>query len=369
MAAEEYIAWQPPISPTDLYNAADYLQRKSLLCGFFDYSQKDTYNPGTYIVQRTAHGTTTCILIDRNVFSLIKDFALGRRLEADKGKLVGAFMTFAIVCDIQIEPSIALYEYAEHNGSDAARRDLKVFRHADNIDVQTYVRLLRGEICRLPEKEEYQYSELPPPCLEDYTRPLRNWQFNYPLILKIAELQLTPLAPIKRMHRFLSWMWQDFLFSGPATIFGSIFLNPARGGHKRMIKGLTSLDPGVRMAGIRNACWDLCLVQEWLRHLGEQATDNRLWLLASADRALMDMAKRIGISQSAVVKLGQEELSKRPFIEVWGEEAGCELYTYYRTLLTSQDSKTRACYASDFNGGYCQNLIAELEQRLFKDHQ
>jgi len=366
VATEGYIAWQPPIPASDLYRAADLLHRKGLLCGFFDYSQEDTYNPRTYIVQRTSHETRTCMLIDRNIFSLIKDLSLGRRLEADKAQLIGAFMTFAIVCDIGIEPCIALYEYAAYNGNDAAWHDLQIFRHADNMNIKTYVALLRGDICSVPEQDVYKSDELTAPCPYDFTHPLKNWEFNYPFILKIAELELIPLPPVERVRRFLFWMWKDFLFSGPATLFGSIFLSPARAGHKRMIKGLQSPDPDVRKAGIKNACWDLCLVQEWLRHLGEQRRDNRLWLLASADQALMHTAKRIAFSQSVLDRLGQGELSKNAFTEVWGEKMGRELYAFYSRLLSSQDSETRVCHTGLFNAGYCKSLTNELEKGLFE---
>lgn len=358
-----FVTWQCPVPIVLLERAYEKLREHQVLVGSFDFSQQSTYDAETYLLQQAAHRTEVFILIDRNLFSTAKDWASGRKLPAESGERLGALMLVAIAHGMAIEPKIALYEYADTHGTAAAVHDLQVFRHADNIAVTSYARLLEGELDLLPLSEQFAGHQDSTSEDVDFTTPLKTWRFNYPLALKIAQLERAQLRPHDRMRAYLEWMWSDYAFSAPATAFGVMFLSPGKCGHKKMIKNLHSKDPKARASGLRNACWDMCLLQEWLKLLPEQREHNRLWLLASADKALVHAAR--GLVTTQPMNEGQWDRARmQSFIEAWGGEHGACLYQHCERLWGMEDSPDRVANRTGLPAEYRDALIRKLESEV-----
>lgn len=358
-----FIEWDCPVDLAVLEEAFRVLQERQLLVGAFDNLQGKTFGLYTYSLQQALHGTELFILIDRNLLSFVKEFALGKCLAARNRIDLGALMVVAMVHDISFEPCIALYEYADSHDNLAVSRDLQIFHHADNLPLRIYVDLLFQRIDRLPAPRRFINGQDSVPNEYDFTVPLKTWNFNYPLLLKIAQLERTQLKPEERMVAYLDWMWSEYIFSGPATAFGIMFLSPGRCGHKKMIKDLFCSDRSRRSAGLRNACWDLCLMQEWMKRLRQQDMENRLWLLASADKALSHAACRLTMSNS----LDEQQLTeakKGNFCEAWGQDRGMKLYLHYRLLLDTQNSSRRMANSPQFSREYCDQLSKRIEDEI-----
>jgi hypothetical protein len=359
---ERLIVRKYPVDPAVVEKALRILKEYQILIGSFDYSQEKTYDGNTYILQSTLYETELSILVDRNLFSFMKSFALGIILSERKRILLGALMVVAITYEMTFEPSVAIYEYAEKNGNTAAYQDIQIFYHADNLPLEVYVDLFLGKLDRIPDSQCFK-QHLSFSIENDFTIPLKNWSFNYPLVLKIAQLERSALKPNQRMDAYLEWMWSDYLFSAVSTLFGVIYLSPGKCGHKGLIKDLFSSDQEKRLAGLHNACWDLCLIQEWMKLLYEQKDQNKLWLLASADKALSYAARRIATSQFFDQKQ-LDDMKSQIFTDAWGLDKGMVLFRQYQYLWGIIKSPERKANTSCFSRDYCEKLTMQLESEV-----
>ncbi len=148
--------------------------------------QPDVYDPLTYIQQRLTSGTETILLADRNIFTrwlaLMNGAAAG-----PEHRIVAAVTAFAQRGDIIIEPSLALYEAAATAGRDAANKELRQFRIADNLEPVYWADVALSRAATLSPTRQ----PTPPRVGQvDFEMPLRSWRRNYVLSLKMAELAL-----------------------------------------------------------------------------------------------------------------------------------------------------------------------------------
>jgi hypothetical protein len=235
--------------------------------------------------------------------------------------LAAALMAFAQCAEIDIEPNIALYELAFTQGQDAAVDELLAFRLADHVHPGYWaeVGLDRADaIPEMPDGVRIREGDL----AIDFTMRLRRWRRNYILALKIAELELRGGSPVGRMLDLLSWMYQDFLLGGPALALALHYLAP-NSIRKRQLKGLKSPNRERAIAGVRNAAWDLTLISEWIRRVGQQESDARLILLTSFDRGLHRLARSVVDLEGT--SIGVEDRLRANLMDLWGDEAGKRL--------------------------------------------
>lgn len=137
----------------------------------------------------------------------------------------------------------------------------------------------------------------------DLAKPLKRWNRNYILALKMMELELRLTKPIDRVFTLLDWMHEDFMFGGPAALLASVYFAPNSPPRKRVFKDKNSADREKAIAGVRNAAWDLTQLSEFLRKVNEASEGGHTrYLFASFDKHLRLMARlafKFGPSRSA----------------------------------------------------------------------
>lgn len=137
----------------------------------------------------------------------------------------------------------------------------------------------------------------------DLAKPLRRWNRNYILALKMMELELRLTKPIDRVLTLLGWMREDFMFGGPVALLASVYFAPNSPPRKRVFKDKNSADREKAIAGVRNAAWDLTQLSELLRKVNEVSEQGHTrYLFASFDKHLRLMARlafKFGSSGSA----------------------------------------------------------------------
>jgi hypothetical protein len=162
--------------------------------------------------------TETRLLPDRNLVSrmarLVRDGA--QQPLAGPNAIAADLMAFAQAMNLQIEPSIAFHELAHRDGNAVALEELSWFRAADHGQALAWIDLAQGRIDRLP-------IATPEPAVErDLAYPLRRWRRNYVVALRIAELELADMTPLKRALTLFQWMVDDYFMAGPAAIFATM---------------------------------------------------------------------------------------------------------------------------------------------------
>lgn len=317
--AEVFSYWVP-IDPADLRALAETLRNRDVFTPTFSAPDVDHYDPAVYRDQSARFGTSTALLVDRNVFSRWIDIVRGVSPSADH-RSAAAVLAFAQCAEIDVEPNIALYELAFTQGQDAAVDELVSFRLADHVHPGYWaeIALDRADVLGvLPDGVSLRETDL----TIDFTMKLRRWRRNYVLALKIAELELRGGNSVDRLLEMLSWMYRDFLLGGPALALAAHYLAP-NSSRKRLLKGLKSPDRERAIAGIRNAAWDLTLISEWAIRVGKQTSEARLVLLASFDQGLHRLARSVVDVEGASINI--DERLRENLVSLWGEQAGKRL--------------------------------------------
>ena len=128
------------------------------------------------------------------------------------------------------------------------------------------------------------------------------------------------------MSAFIEWMGSDFLFVASAFVLAGRFLAP-NGVRKRVLKSLRGPDRSRALKGIRNAAWDMALISEWGKKVEKENAAGRFWLLASADRALGEMARGLFVPAAKATDVDGFLLGE--LVATWGKAAGHRLYAKY----------------------------------------
>jgi hypothetical protein len=350
-------AYYVPISPSDLIEVAAMLRAADVFTPTFLAPEIDLYDPVVYLQQKYRFKTETWLRLDRNVFTRI--LALARGVPPTPAhRLAAAVQAFAQCAEIEIEPNLALYEGASHDGQATADSELALFRKADHFHPGYWTEIALGRSDALDEPPET--GTQPRPDLKvNFTKPLRRWRRNYILCLKLAELELSAGTAEGRLHTFVQWSHEEFILGGPAIALAAHYLAPnAR--RKRLLKGLRSHDRERALEGIRNAAWDLSILSQWLLDIGQQEQSYRLVLLTSFDAGVHRLARTTADTKGHTSDSGNP--LHRALIYLWGEKIGLSLAAEIEECFSKRDSPNRRVNRPDkFT---IDEFIAEGEARV-----
>jgi len=348
--------YQIPLPPTDLEAIQSIVREQEILSSLATI--EDHCDCLTWRRQAAHRGTQVCALFDRNilsdVLSLVRPASCGWLVQcSDRGRIGAAMMAFLQVSNVVIEPSSALYEAA-----DSAPEELRLFRAADNVRPEIYADIALGRRDFLGRNDLPEYSS--PLPIVDFHKPITGRKKFYIAVLKIAELELSKRSSVEKMEAFLRWTYDEFLFLPSAILLAASHLTDRRAGS--LLKSLRTKDRAKALTNIRNAVWDLQVIQEWCRRTQKQNTENRYWLLCSRDRALKKIARTTLFSGSDA---DAKRLGLEFFQQHWGHQKGEAIADLLARLLSDKDNPARRAN-SDPPVGYLDGLVAQLEKTILR---
>ena len=264
---------------TDLHAVAALLADTQVFVPGFMLAPDGLYSPDVYLFQRRVEDVEFVILPDRNLASRMARVSMGEPVDKDR-RLAAGVMAFAQCLDLNYEPSIAFHELAHRVNNATALEELRWFRAADRPRPQDWVDVALGRLNRMAPQSAV--ATVPD---ANMARPLRRWNRNYILALKVAELELERVSALDKMLQLMEWMFWDFIWAGPALLYASLYLAPSSP-KKGMFKQLRSADRKRAIAGVRNAAWDMTHMSEFARLVMEQGSDQKRFILATLDRAV-----------------------------------------------------------------------------------
>jgi hypothetical protein len=366
-AEDPSIAIWLPLEPEELAFLQTSLRDAGVLVPG-NYAGENPYQLVDYLVAGIAEDGAFRALFDRNLISPLVSLASGAMVPASEqaehnARLASACACFCILANILIEPNIALYEFASTAGNVAAQSDARLFRVADNSDAMAYLDIALGRtdslsqdllsrVRGLPEVAEDKVQEL------NFERLLRMWKPNYLYALKAVVLRRSGLSPLEAAMELTRWQADEAFFNAAGAMYclAAISHKPPKGG---MLKSLMSENLSAVKAGVRNATWDMCLLQQF-GTLVRKPSGTR-WSLWSTDVAVREVAKSLFARDNEV---NRDKL--RVFYERhWGNVDGRRLQSAYEAAsaraLVDPDARD-AKIAMVFNK--IDEHIIELEAQL-----
>lgn len=351
-------AFYVPIDPSDLSKVAQMLRAADVFTPTFHAPETDIYDPTVYLEQKYRFKTETVLRLDRNVLTRILALARGKP-PTNAHRLAAAVLAFAQCAQIEIEPNLALYEVAHHDGNATAGSELALFRRADHVHPGYWAEIALGREDCLGELPEIAHR-LKPEAKTNFTMPLRRWRRNYILCLKLAELELGAGNATERLRAFVRWSYHEFLLGGPALALAAHYLAP-NAPRKRLMKGLRSADRERALEGIRNAAWDLSIVSQWLLDAEQQEKCYRLVLLTSFDAGVHRVARAVA-DTSSTGDVTESPL-RRSLSHLWGSESGSRLAAEIEGFYENRNAPHRRINAGT-NSITIDEFIAQGEARI-----
>lgn len=289
-----------------------------------NYTDSGNYELPEYLAATRLGNVEFKALFDRNLLSPLAELAAGKELAGSEeskqtGRVACACAAFCILADILIEPSMALYEYASTQGNSAAQADYAHFRIADNADPAIFINIALGRANRLPIEHIAQVQLVPGVVKKttpepNFEKALRMWRPNYLYVLKIAALRRRGLSPLQSALEFQRWQSEDSFYNAAAFMYciASAAHKPPKG---QMLKGINSTNSTTLRKGLRNAAWDICLLQQFGKSVTTPKSPS--WSLWSLDKAVREIARTMFVREQQ----SEYDALKRFYSRYWGRDS------------------------------------------------
>jgi hypothetical protein len=332
MSDMEYMV-RIPIDERALKELESLLTSVDVFTATFQHLGPAIFRAETYIRESLDYRTKCVFMVDRNLFTRLLSLGRGERA-TQAHRVAAAVLAFAQTTESLIEPNMALYELAATADTRTARMELVEFRRLDNSHPQLFADVALG---RRDSLDLIYLSGEPVAKAPDvnFTKPLRRWLANYTAALKIATLELSPMPAERKMAGLISWIQNEFLHIGPALCLANRYLAP-NGPKKRLFKSLRSSDRDRALKGVRNAAWDLAFVSEWRAKVRTQSDGDKLWILATLDRGLHEVARASVLPTGAAESV--DAFLCAEFVTLWGPDKGARLANLYHECLQHRES-------------------------------
>lgn len=345
----------------DLRSAAEIVKASNILLPGYTPPACGIYEPATYFYEQDL-GYEFVILPDRNVASRVAQLAQ-RRVALGDGQLTttAALLAFAQCLDVQFEPGAAFHELAHLQGNEIAADELSWFRAADEAIPQDILNVALGRSGRVART----YQPKPKETL-DLAKPLKRWNRNYILALKILEIEGEGGAAVDKMLKLLDWMADGFIFGGPASLLAALFLATHSPPKKKVFKSRNSNNRELALAGAKNAAWDVTHLSLFVERMNQSAEgQKKRYLFASFDTHLRMTTELMLTITSAHTDVGvlATNLSKW-----WADRDALrisESMTSHLARINREGFKPKV--SSDSAGDILQKLIADGEQKVLAE--
>lgn len=282
------ISWALPLNfpLDDLMATSELLKEANFLLPGYVAPEAGIYQPAVYFHNRDL-GIKTVILPDRNVASrLAKVVQGGLTIDNDQLRACAGLLGFAHLLDIEFEPSIAYHELAYGCGNESAAEELGWFRTANNASPQDMLNVALGYSDGVSRSYVAQQVHI-----GDMAAPLKRWNRNYVVALKVLELDYAKLPALEKALRLVDWMANEMIFAGPAMMLAVIYLGSKSPGRKKVFKNKGSADRSAAIDGVKNAAWDITHLSDFVRRINESLAENKVqYLFATFDNHLKLMA-------------------------------------------------------------------------------
>lgn len=331
----------------DVFSAQDWI-----IHNFTTKSEDELYNPANYLQNIELEGFDYRAVVDLNILQFIVNCS--KKLRPNQSyRAAAAFLSFCQVSKITVDPTYAIYERINYDGSrlEEALTDLELFRNIDNDDPENLAAYALSHSTSVEADNGIQIDkQYLRTALMQYNR-LTEWDSLYLIVLAIVDVHLDQaIRRERKLSVFIEWLITEFRLSLPAIayatrLFGQV---PIR----KMMKYRPSMQACRRRAAIFNMTWDLFLMNMFFRKWTSKEFGAEIFLV-SDDRALKEVL-RLAIN---VQNAGTTDAFRKSV----GEHA----WPAVRELLSTYRSRTDRVYGgNEWSADHRAELIQRLSRRL-----
>lgn len=302
-----------------------------------------------------AEGLEFTVLVDRNIASRVAKVAREKLAHPRDYPTTTAIhlMALAQYLDIVIEPSIAFHELAYTQGNQAAHEELSWFRAGDKANADHWLALA------VETTNAIDVGPPDPMGTENLAFPLRRWQRNYILGLKIAEFESTAghVNHLERLNLLIAWMEKKFHMAGPAVLYAGLYFAPG-GQRKGLFKSLKSDNRNRALDGIRTAAWDITHLSEFVSRVNKSDPQQERYLFATADKKLAEIASRM-------IRSGDYDAFRTTISDWWGTKLSSSVADLLWQKFQNAHSTPNE-HRPYFNDKEISDLISDGEAKVLK---
>lgn len=324
------IMHQSPLTKDQLEKITTLIEQSNIFATGYIPPDIGAYHPDGFIYAMEIEKNEFTIIPDRNIFTRIIRTYSGHSITT-QSRVASAMMAFSQLLGIIIDPALPLYEVASTQRNDIAVSELQIFRDADNADILKWTNAaLYGK--RFPMQQLSFHNKY-----VDFSTPLERWNTNYAAALKIGELELLDISPLKKLEKLYLWMFEDFFIAGPAAILAAFYFAP-NSPRKNCFKHLRSQDRKRALLGIKNMAWDITYVSEFTKTVHENIHSRNRFIFASFDNALKTLANMCVNNQSSCSTIHFIV----PLLQKWWPKRQAEyIADTLEKMLTDSDNSAR----------------------------
>jgi len=338
--------------PNEVEEVINKLKEVNWLITNFDADITELYNPANYLHNVHTHSTSYILVPDRNIFSYILSSTTKNPSNDNYRNAIGLII-FAMFCEIQIEPGIAIYELlnCSFDNIEIALNELELFRTIDNYDNDKIYQYFKGNIDILPiERIPLKEREKIRNGLTKY-QWLTEWKSLYLIILKIIDLSLDDKPNDSKVKELLHWMSHSFRFSLVGTFFAITLFSSKR--ISKMIKYKINVKRERNQVNINNMTWDLYYMNMFFRYWQNNDSSNKEYIFASNDNVIKHILKIAVLFN----KTGDYNILKDYLLDH-------EVDNYKRISKDIKNNTNRVYMSDKWTSEYRDKLILELETKL-----
>lgn len=295
------------------------------------------------------------ILIDRNIASDIANFFEANCQDWQSREIALALVLFMNICKFRPAALPALQEFESVHRTGEAYIEVTKFCRAFSVSPEHHLKLLNKLSLNLENSDVPLTLKFPP--LQPDTTPLKmsqQWLLSYITVLKLSVLERdSSISPIMKMEQFISWVYDNFIFTPPLLLTASQLFSPHR--DVCIVKGTQSNSPDKLRKNIRNAAWDLHILHEW--HI--RVKKKEMCLLATRDTGLKKLANKL-----RTLKAGSPVQERLLLKEEWPTNKNIiRIYDLLKKYATDLENPNRPAN-SGLTYEYYLNLRTQLETQL-----
>lgn len=328
-----------PLDKLKLNYICSILKKKNIICTIYNEDIFNPYSIEDYLNQIVNHKHSFEAIFDTNIIIDLLRICDGAPIQVDDNlsdtKLTSLALLILFQClDIKIEPLIGIHEPAQVDNYKSGNKNLSFFRAIDNVHPAVLFRLIEDSSFKItPRLDVIDYT------IDNKLNPFQwhYWFLNYTSLLKIALLEETSEDNLSKFKSFIKWMWEDFIFCAPATVYSMVYFSKNRLG--KMLKRSAGKTYDDYMKMLKNIAWDLCALQSWTADVAENHSKGLFNLFCTQDKILQAISKQIVISRKNEDQI--KDADRNFYIKYWGTQNGSNLYDYYKEYFNKHDSKSR----------------------------